>query len=48
MDGTTLVIITHEPGVAAVAGRRIEVLDGRVVADRAAGTGEGAREGVLS
>jgi putative ABC transport system ATP-binding protein len=43
-DGTTLVIVTHEPGVAAVAGRRIEVLDGRIVADRAVGT----REGTLS
>ena len=48
MDGTTLVIITHEPGVAAVAGRRIEVLDGRIVADRAVGASEGAREGALS
>ena len=48
MDGTTLVIITHEPGVAAVAGRRIEVLDGRIVADRAAGAKAGAREGALS
>jgi len=32
-EGTTLVIITHEAAVAAAAGRRIEVRDGRVVAD---------------
>jgi putative ABC transport system ATP-binding protein len=28
--GITLVVVTHEPGVAARAGRRIEVRDGRI------------------
>jgi putative ABC transport system ATP-binding protein len=32
-EGTTLIIVTHEPAVAAEAARRIEVRDGRVVAD---------------
>jgi putative ABC transport system ATP-binding protein len=32
-EGTTLVIITHEPAVARTVRRRIEVSDGRVVAD---------------
>jgi putative ABC transport system ATP-binding protein len=32
-EGTTLVIVTHEPAVAAEAARQIEVRDGRVVAD---------------
>jgi putative ABC transport system ATP-binding protein len=43
IDGTTLVIVTHEPAVAAVAGRRIEVSDGRIVTDRATLSAEGAR-----
>jgi putative ABC transport system ATP-binding protein len=35
--GVTLVIITHDPSIAAAASRRIELRDGRVVADSASG-----------
>lgn len=31
-DGTTIVLITHDPSVAAAFARRIEIRDGRVVA----------------
>ncbi len=33
-DGTTLVLITHNPGIAGRCGRRLTLADGRVVADR--------------
>jgi putative ABC transport system ATP-binding protein len=32
-DGTTIVVITHDPDVAAVTHRRIELRDGVVVHD---------------
>jgi putative ABC transport system ATP-binding protein len=35
-DGTTIVVITHDHQVAAAMERRVELLDGRVVADSAA------------
>jgi putative ABC transport system ATP-binding protein len=36
-DGTTLVVITHDPVVAATTQRRIELRDGRVIADSRGG-----------
>jgi putative ABC transport system ATP-binding protein len=35
--GVTLVVITHDPSIAAAASRRIKLRDGRVVADSASG-----------
>jgi putative ABC transport system ATP-binding protein len=34
--GVTLVVITHDPAIAATAGRQIELRDGRVVSDTGA------------
>jgi putative ABC transport system ATP-binding protein len=31
--GVTLVVITHDPSIAATAGRQIELRDGRVISD---------------
>jgi putative ABC transport system ATP-binding protein len=37
-DGTTIVVITHDPDVAAVMERRIEIRDGRIIRDTSAST----------
>lgn len=42
--GMTIVVITHDPSIAAAAPRRIELSDGRVVADSAR---RAAEEGLL-
>jgi putative ABC transport system ATP-binding protein len=34
-DGTTIVVITHDPDVAAATSRRIEIRDGRITHDSA-------------
>jgi putative ABC transport system ATP-binding protein len=36
-DGTTILVITHNPEIAAAMRRRIEMRDGRIVADTAPG-----------
>ena len=38
-DGRTLVMITHDPRIAAVCGRRIELEDGRILSDVRNGKG---------
>ena len=44
-EGTTLVLVTHDPAVAALAHRRITLRDGMVLSDEmSAPTGVGARE----
>jgi putative ABC transport system ATP-binding protein len=37
-DGTTIVVITHDRDVAAATDRRIEIRDGRILGDTAAGS----------
>ena len=35
-QGRTVIVVTHDPDLAARAGRRIHLVDGRIVSDRAA------------
>ena len=35
-DGTTIVVVTHDAQMAAAAGRRIQMRDGRIVSGEAA------------
>jgi putative ABC transport system ATP-binding protein len=39
-EGATIVVITHEQAIAERCPRRIQILDGRIVADTDAGSGE--------
>jgi putative ABC transport system ATP-binding protein len=45
-EGTTLVMVTHDPAVAALADRRIHLLDGRVERDEQPGLAEPAMPAV--
>ena len=38
-DGHTLIVVTHDPNIASRAGRRLEMLDGRVTVDTGATAG---------
>ena len=40
-DGHTLIVVTHDAGIAARAGRSIEMLDGRITADSSSSAGDG-------
>jgi putative ABC transport system ATP-binding protein len=45
-DGTTIVVITHDRGIAARLPRRVDLLDGRVIADTASAAGPLRRQEV--
>jgi ABC-type lipoprotein export system ATPase subunit len=40
-DGTSVMLVTHDPVTAGVADRTLRIRDGRIVSDRSAGEGQG-------
>jgi putative ABC transport system ATP-binding protein len=44
-SGQTIVMITHDPGVAAIAGRVVQIRDGEIVEDRPGAAAAGRRAG---
>jgi len=40
-NGTSVILVTHDPGTAGVADRTLMIRDGRIVSDRRAGEGQG-------
>jgi ABC-type lipoprotein export system ATPase subunit len=40
-NGTSVMLVTHDPGTAGVADRTLRIRDGRIVSDRRAGEGQG-------
>jgi len=40
-NGTSVILVTHDPGTAGVADRTLLIRDGRIVSDRRAGEGQG-------
>jgi ABC-type lipoprotein export system ATPase subunit len=39
-NGTSVILVTHDPGTAGVADRMLRIRDGRIVSDRRAGEGQ--------
>jgi len=47
-QGKTIVLITHDEAIAAVASRVLEIVDGRIVSDRREESPRGARSELAS
>ena len=46
--GATIIVVTHDQGIAAQLPRRVEMLDGQIVADTAPGTAPPAADGAAA
>ena len=42
-DGSTVILITHDDGIAASAERVVRIIDGKIVSDSASDAGEGTQ-----